>query len=91
MATSNHHRPQTENRKPFPANPYSSYIKLTAMLMRVVAPIGKQPRYRLWTGWRIIIDQMSGKRIYLAVVNAVKRINKTRFAKKNISVQIFSD
>lgn len=49
----------------------------------VVAPIGKVPRYKLWTGCRSIRCQIPGNTMYLAALSTVKSTNNARLRKKN--------
>lgn len=57
-------------------------------LIKVVAPIGKVPMYRLCIGCCNVTAHSSGNSRYFDAVIAVKRVNRNRFKKKKISVNI---
>lgn len=50
IATSSHHIAQMKYRKRLPPKSYSVLMRLTATLIKVVAPIGNVPVYMLCTG-----------------------------------------
>ena len=57
--TSAHHNVQSVYTKGFPPKPFSAWIP-TAILIRVVAPMGYVARKRLCVGWCMIVPHISG-------------------------------
>ena len=83
-ATSSHHNAHIAYKNGFPPKRLSWYMRLTAMLMRVDAPMGYVPRKRLWVGWWIMMDHTSGKMIYRAAVRALKMTKRAKLRKNQM-------
>jgi len=56
------------------------------MLINVAAPTGNALMYKLWVGWRIILSQISGNIMYLAMVTPVNKTKRRILRKKMIKV-----